>query len=140
MKVRIATPSEIVVDDDNVVALRAEDESGSFGILPRHAEFLTSLSVSVVSWRLANGRERYCAVRRGILTMQGGDTVTIATREAVPGEDLANLEQIVLTGFMEARESERASRTQSIQLQMKAIRQIMRFLRPPRPGAERGQV
>jgi F-type H+-transporting ATPase subunit epsilon len=31
--------------------LRAEDASGSFGILPGHAPFLTALAISIVSWR-----------------------------------------------------------------------------------------
>jgi F-type H+-transporting ATPase subunit epsilon len=40
-----------VIDDPDVVAVRAEDESGSFGILSGHADFLTALTVSVVAWR-----------------------------------------------------------------------------------------
>ena len=31
--------------------LRAEDDTGAFGILPGHADFLTVLAVSVVTWR-----------------------------------------------------------------------------------------
>ena len=50
MRLRIITPLSVVVDEDGVLALRAEDATGSFGILPRHADFLTSLAISVVSW------------------------------------------------------------------------------------------
>ena len=35
MKLVIATPSAVVVDYADVAAVRAEDESGEFGILPR---------------------------------------------------------------------------------------------------------
>ncbi len=48
MRLRIITPLAVVVDEDGVLALRAEDASGSFGILPGHADFLTSLAISVV--------------------------------------------------------------------------------------------
>ena len=34
MKLRIITPLSVVVDEDDVLALRAEDATGSFGILP----------------------------------------------------------------------------------------------------------
>jgi len=34
----ISTPVAVLVDADDVVAVRAEDESGSFGIRPGHAE------------------------------------------------------------------------------------------------------
>jgi len=37
MKLTIATPISLVVDADSVVYLRAEDETGAFGILPGHA-------------------------------------------------------------------------------------------------------
>ena len=39
MRLRIITPLSVVVDEDGVLALRAEDASGSFGILPRPRGF-----------------------------------------------------------------------------------------------------
>ena len=39
MRLLITTPTTVVVDDPDVVALRAEDDSGSFGILQGHADF-----------------------------------------------------------------------------------------------------
>ena len=59
----------------------------------------------------------------------------IATRQALVGDDLEHLEQVVLDEFRETVEAERTSRTESLQLQMRAIRQIVRYLRPERPGA-----
>ena len=125
MRLLITTPTAIVVDDRNVVAVRAEDESGSFGILRGHAEFLTALTVSVVSWHHGDSRHRFCAVRRGVLSVSSGTEVAIATRE---------LEQVVLRQFREAVESERKARTEHLRLQMKAIRQIVRYLRPEQAG------
>jgi F-type H+-transporting ATPase subunit epsilon len=134
MRLLITTPTAVVIDERDVVAVRAEDESGSFGILNGHADFLTALALSVVSWHHADDRRRFCAVRRGVLSVTNGNEVAIATREAIPGDDLDRLEQRVLTQFRNALEAERASRTESMQLQMKAIRQIMRYLRPERSG------
>jgi F-type H+-transporting ATPase subunit epsilon len=134
MRLLITTPTSVVVDDPNVVAVRAEDKSGSFGILNGHANFLTALTVSVVSWHRADKRQRFCAVRRGVLSVVNGNEVAIATREAIPGDDLGLLEQIILTQFRNALEAERVVRTESLQLQMKAIRQIVRYLRPERPN------
>lgn len=134
MRLLIATPTSIVIDEHDVAAVRAEDESGSFGILNGHADFLTALSVSVVSWHRADKRQRFCAVRRGVLSVVNGNEVAIATREAIAGDDLARLEQVVLVRFHEALEAERTARTDSLRLQMRAIRQIVRYLRPERPG------
>jgi F-type H+-transporting ATPase subunit epsilon len=132
MRLLITTPTAVVVDDPDVSAVRAEDETGSFGILDRHADFLTVLTVSVVAWHRADGRRRYCAVRRGVLRVEGGSEVAVATREAIVGDDLDHLEQVVLTQLRSALDAERTARTESMQLQMKAIRQIIRYLRPER--------
>ena len=102
MRLLITTPTAVVIDDQNVTAVRAEDESGSFGILTGHADLLTALNVSIVSWHGANDNARYCAVRRGVLSVTNGNEVAIATREAVPGDDLEHLEQVVLAEFQQA--------------------------------------
>ncbi len=134
MRLLIATPTSVVIDEPDVAAVRAEDESGSFGILDGHAEFLTVLRVSVVSWHHGDDRQRFCAVRRGVLSVRNGSEVAIATREAIAGADLARLEDVILTQFRETLEAERSARTESLRLQMQAIRQIVRYLRPERPG------
>jgi F-type H+-transporting ATPase subunit epsilon len=138
MRLLITTPTAVVIDDPDVAAVRAEDESGSFGILSGHADFLTALTVSVVAWRRRDDRHRFCAVRRGVLSVSHGSLVAIATREALVGDDLERLEHVVLAEFRNNIEAERTARTASLQLEMKAIRQIVRYLRPERPGAFEG--
>lgn len=130
MKLRILTPLSVVVDEDGVLALRAEDASGGFGVLPHHADFLTSLTISVVGWKSADATRRFCAVRRGVLSVTGGQAISIATREAIVGDDLATLDQTVLARFRADIETERTERVESTRLQLNAIRQIMRHLRP----------
>ncbi len=128
----------MVVDEEGVLALCADDATGSFGILPGHADFLTSLAISVVNWKGGDGSRRYCAVRRGVLTVAAGHDIAIATREAVVGEDLATLDQVVLGRFRADIETEKAERVESARLQLNAIRQIMRHLRPDGRGAPAG--
>lgn len=135
MKLKITTPLAILTDEENVVSLRAEDASGGFGILTNHADFLTSLAISVVSWKRHDGNARYCAVRGGILAVTGGREIAIATREAVLGEDLTRLEQDILASFRSAEDINRVEHVEQARLQLSAIRQIMRHLRP---GARRG--
>lgn len=138
MKLSVTTPLAVIADVDDVAHLRAEDETGSFGILPGHADFLTALSLSVVSWRDMNGVEHHLAVSGGMLEVRGGGTVTIATREAVSGDDLHRLETEVLAAFRRRREEEQAARTDAQKLYLAAVRQICRFLRPERTPAVRG--
>ncbi len=130
MKLVVTTPFEVVVEADEVAHLRAEDATGAFGILPGHADFVTVLSVSVATWRDRSGAEHYVALRGGVLDVRDGQRIAIATREAVPGDDLKRLETEVLTRFRERLESEQAARTDSQRLYLAAIRQISQYLRP----------
>ena len=124
MKLRIVTPLAVIIDED-ALAVRAEDASGSFGVLPGHADFLTSLAISVVDWKRQDGSRHYCAVRRGMLSVSGGKEVAVATREAIAGDDLATLDTTVLDHFRADAEQERGERFEAIQLQLNAIRRIV---------------
>ena len=139
MILNVSTPLATIVRTDEAVHVRGEDPSGAFGVLSGHADFLTALRISVLSWRDARGREHYVAVRGGMLSVRDGDTVVVATPEAVAGEDLHRLEAEVLTRFQHQIDEERAAHSSAQRLHVAAIRQIMRLLRPePRNAAPAG--
>ncbi len=133
MRLVVTTPLAIIVEAPDVAHLRAEDETGAFGILPGHADFLTALSISVVSWRDEAGAEHHVAVRGGMLEMRGGAAITVATREAIASDDLKRLETEVIASFRRTIEEDRTARTDAQRLYLAAIRQICRFLRSDRP-------
>jgi F-type H+-transporting ATPase subunit epsilon len=130
MRLLITDPTAVVADYADVTSLCAEDESGGFGILSGHADLLTVLPISVVSWRHADGKVGYCAVRRGVLTVQHGNQISIATREARRGDDLDTLEASVLVQFRAEAEAERTGRVAAARLHTEAIRRIVEALRP----------
>lgn len=130
MRLVITEPTHVVVDHDDVVSVRAEDASGSFGILQGHADLITALTPSVVAWRHADGRQGWCAVRRGVFSVRAGREVAIATRQAQCGDDLATLEQAVRARFRAAQDEERRARVAATKLHVEAIREIIRALRP----------
>ena len=139
MKLTITSPLAIVVDAVDVSHLRAEDETGAFGVLPGHADFLTALSISVATWRDRTGIEHHAALRGGMLQVRNGDNITIATREAVVSDDLARLQTEVLTAFRHETEEEKSARTDAQRLYLAAIRQISRFLKSERTPAMPGE-
>lgn len=133
ISLRIMTPLAIIVDQP-ADSLRAMDASGSFGILPGHADFLTRLAVSVVSWTAPDGAARFCAVRGGALTVNAGQ-VAIATREAVTGDDLATLDREVLARFRAEMDEERVEHVETTRLHLSAMRQMLARLQPKPRGA-----
>jgi F-type H+-transporting ATPase subunit epsilon len=131
MRLRIVTPLSVIIDED-IDSLRAEDASGDFGILPGHAPFLTSLIISIVSWKKDN-TEQYCALRGGVMTVSGKGSATtlidIATREAVIGTDLTKLDSDVLAQFQSDADDERIEHTETMLLQMNVIRRMVSRLK-----------
>ena len=134
MRLRIITPLSVVVDEV-IDGLRAEDASGSFGILVGHAPFVTALAVSIVSWRKAD-LEQFCALRGGVMTVGDTSDIHIATREGVIGDDLSTLDSEVLARFQSDADVERTEHVETMRLQFNAIRHMVSRLKP---GANAGE-
>jgi F-type H+-transporting ATPase subunit epsilon len=131
----VTTPGQILVDSSDVAAVRAEDESGSFGILPDHADLLTALIPSVVRWRTSDGAAHFCAVRGGVFTVSAGRNVAIASREAVLGTSLEDLEANARAARAQQIEADRKARVEQVRLHALAVRQLLRYLRPTAAAA-----
>jgi F-type H+-transporting ATPase subunit epsilon len=139
MKLVVTTPDKVVLDIDGVAAVRAEDPSGWFGILPGHADLLTVLAQSVMVWRGADGAEHFVAVRGGVLTVRDGREIAVATREAFAADDMDAIAAALKAAKEEAREREASARTESAGLEAAAVRRIQDYLestggRPVPPG------
>ena len=138
MKLLVTTPLSVIVDAEDVRHLRADDETGAFGIMPGHADFITVLTVSVITWRNHLDEEHHVAVRGGVLTVRDGNLVEVATREAVGEDTLRRLGGAVLERFREEAQAEKASRVSATRLHLAAIRQLQRYLESGRQPMPQG--
>lgn len=124
----IVTPSAGLVDTHAAQSVRTEDESGSFGILPGHANFLTVLVPSVVRWR-ENGAVHFCIVDGGVLTVRNGREVAIACRKGKVGANVEELVADVARMRAEELDAARRARVEEMRLHARAVRQLMRLMR-----------
>jgi F-type H+-transporting ATPase subunit epsilon len=131
----VSTPASILVDAEAIVSLRAEDESGSFGIRAGHADFLTVLTPSVLRWRGVGNVERFCAVEEGVLRVSEGNRVSIACRNGVLGDSLTALEARIEAAHAARLDATRNARVEQTRMHAQAVRQLLRYLRPNRSGA-----
>jgi len=140
MRLRISTPVAVIAVDDGIRHLRAEDDTGAFGILPGHADFITTLTTSVVTWRDAGDREHFVVVEGGVLMVRDGGDVEIAARNAVRERELGRLGSKVLEELRLSHESEEEQRTTAHRLHLATIRQLQKVLDSSRktawPGGE----
>ena len=128
MRLVVTTPTAVILDRDDVSYVRAEDETGAFGIMRGHADFMTVLSVSVITWRNNDEKDHFIAVRGGVLTVQDGTTVEVATRDAISDQTLGTLDQSILDRFRQDEEAEEQTRVSTTRLHLAAIRQIQQYL------------
>jgi F-type H+-transporting ATPase subunit epsilon len=100
---RIITPSRIE-RVDSISFFRAEDKSGSFGILPRHIEFLTILEPSIAIAAIEE-KEEYFAFNGGILSFKK-EILTITTKEFVQNSRVDELRASIEHFFKEQKDKE----------------------------------
>lgn len=136
LRLTVSTPSRVLVDSSDVTSFRASDSSGSFGIQPGHADFLTAIPASVVAWREGRGADwRYCAVRGGVLSVSQGKRVALACREGVLGRDLASLEAGVRKAATAETDADKRARVEQMRLHAQAVRRLVQYLAPRQRGA-----
>jgi len=124
----ITSPLATIVEAQDIASFRADDESGGFGILPGHVDFLTAMPSSVARWRQASGPWHFCALQGAVLSVSGGTTIRIACRAGVLGDDLAVLVRDVRKRREAEQEAASSARVAQAKLHTKAIRQIMQHL------------
>lgn len=121
MTLKILLPERVVLDEsvDKVVA---ESPQGSFGLLPRHVDFVAPLAPGILSYT-RDEEEVFVAVDEGTLVKCGAE-VLVSVRDAVIGPDLDALEDTVRDRFDERREQEKAMHTALAKLEAEVVRRF----------------
>ena len=123
MKLKILLPHKIMLDKE-ISKLIAEAENGSFGILPRHIDFVTILIPGILSFETEQGNEEFIAVDEGVLVKQGAE-VLISTRNAIQEKDLAQLHKTVQQQFLTYDEREKKARSATAKMEAEFIRKFI---------------
>lgn len=134
MRLVVTTPTAVIEDVADLRHIRAEDETGAFGILPGHADFVTILPVSVITWQGTDGCEGFVLVQGGFLSVRNGDLVEVAARNAFRQDELSALGETALEELLRSRSVEEETRTADSRLHLATMRQIETVLRVGRYG------
>jgi len=118
----ILTPTEKKEIKD-IEFFRGEDESGSFGILANHIEFLTILTESIAIVK-KDQKEFYFAFNKGVFRF-AKNSLTISTREFVESEKLSDLKDIIENRFKKIQKQEKIFRQNIQKLEKEFIKRVI---------------
>lgn len=123
MQLRILLPANVLLDE-SVTKVVAEGSNGSFCLLPKHRDFVTSLVPGIIAYVDADGTEFFVAVSEGVLT-KSGSKVLVSTRRASRNEQLGELQRLVREDFRKLDERERVAQTVMARLEADFMRRFL---------------
>jgi F-type H+-transporting ATPase subunit epsilon len=130
VRLKVLLPTRVLIDQP-VRKVVAEAENGSFGLLPRHVDFVAPLAPGLLSFQSADGEDRFLAIDQGILVKQGAQ-VLVSTPRAAEAADLGELRETVEREFRSLEDRERQTRSALARLQSDIVRRFMELEGTPR--------
>ena len=124
MTLRVLLPEKVVLEQE-VQKVVAEGENGSFGLLPRHVDYVEPLVPGILSFVPVDDEDEvFAAVDEGLLVKCGSE-VLVSVRNAVVGPELGHLEATVRDRFHRVDEREQAMRTALAKLESEVVHRFV---------------
>lgn len=98
MTLKVLLPYGVFTAQSGVARIVAETREGSCGVLPRRRDCIAALAPGILVYQCEGRPEVYAALDEGVL-VKAGPEVLISVRNAVAGEDLAQLRAAVTSEF-----------------------------------------
>lgn len=132
MHLQILLPTAVLIDETSTKIV-AEAENGSFCLLPRHTNYVTSLAPGILVFTDADANERYVGVAEGVL-VKTGRNVRVSVEYGVCGENLGQLREKVRLHFESADEREREAVSAVARLEADFVRRFLALEERPHVG------
>jgi F-type H+-transporting ATPase subunit epsilon len=127
MQLKLLLPSEVLLDNINVLRIVAETNAGSFGILPHRLDCVAALVPGILTYEEKENIPVYLAVDEGVL-VKVGPQVLVSVRRAIGGSDLGQLHEAVNRQFLALEKHERDVRDAIAKMESSFIGRIAEFV------------
>ena len=125
-RLEIVTPAAMFSRD--VTHIRLRDESGFFGVMKGHEDFLTVLLPSLCYYRDLKGKEVFLAVDAGVFSVRNGVAI-LTSREVFESADPQKLAELIESAFEQRRQSEATLREMLGNIEKSFMEKMIGFLR-----------
>lgn len=113
------TPNHQIVKE-KISKLVGEGMEGSFGVLPKHVDFVTKIIASILSFTDEEG-EGYLAIDEGIM-VKIGEEVRLSAREALESRNLEELQEQMIRQFQQSQEEDQRASMELTRLEFGIIK------------------
>ena len=116
------------VSIDSVTSFIGEDLSGSFGIWPNHARFMTVLVFGLARFRLAADAWQYLALPGGVLYFNENELM-ISTRHFLIDPDFERISSLLEEQLITEEENLRATRESLLRMEQAVLKRMLALQR-----------
>lgn len=120
MKFVICTPLGSVLQTD-IVKVTLETLDGYQTFLPRHVDYVSTMGPNIITYITMNHEQKYAACHHGIVVKKG-DEVMVTAQNAVLGDSLDELENVINHEFKQTEENRKELNTAMARLELGLIR------------------
>jgi F-type H+-transporting ATPase subunit epsilon len=128
MNLKILLPFKVFTEKTQVLKIIVQTPKGSFGLLPNRRDCVASLIPSILIYQTQNNPQTYIAIDEGILVKQAHE-VLISVRNAIAGDDLNHLHELITLQFLKLNEQEQTTRSVLAKLETGFARRFWEFNR-----------
>lgn len=120
MKLTVFTPLGTVLKS-KINKVTVETLNGYYTLLPKHVDFAAAMNANIVSYTTEHNTEKYVACHRGIVVKKG-DEVTITVQNAVTGDTLDDLSEVIRKEFKHSDEQRKELNSAMARLELGIVR------------------
>ena len=113
-----------------VTSFIGEDASGSFGIMPNHARFMTTLVFGLARFRLGTEDLQYLALPGAVVYFNNNE-LTISTRHFLIDTDLQRISILLEQQLITEEENLRATRESLHRMEQAMLKRMLALKRKP---------
>jgi F-type H+-transporting ATPase subunit epsilon len=126
MHLKLLLPYQILLDEKEVTHIVVETYEGSYGFLPHRLDCVAPITPGILTITRADESEIFVAVDEGILVKTSTD-VLVSVRNAMLGDDLEKLQNVVQKEFLEIDEQARQVRGVMAKLESNFLHRFVNF-------------
>lgn len=128
-KIKIITPT--ITFDREIKYIRLKDDTGFFGIMKGHINFVTALVPSLGYYIDIDDREVFLAVDGGILNIKDG-VITLTSREVFESDNAEKLGEVIDSTILKRNKSETAFLEMLKGIEKSFMEKTMEYIRESR--------